>query len=175
VNDLLSTVAKKLTEIQVPYMLSGSFAMSFYAVSRTTRDIDIVAFLQEKDIDSLLVAFDGYYFHRPTIEDEIDRKGMFNIISNDSGYKIDFIILKQDEYSQLAFSRRQLLPLADEMVYVIAIEDLIIAKLKWIQQLYSERQIADIQNLLRAPVVDYDYLLFWTGKLKLITFDLFQE
>lgn len=156
-------------------MLSGSFAMSFYAVSRTTRDIDIVAFLQEKDIDSLLVAFDGYYFHRPTIEDEIDRKGMFNIISNDSGYKIDFIILKQDEYSQLAFSRRQLLPLADEMVYVIAIEDLIIAKLKWIQQLYSERQIADIQNLLRAPVVDYDYLLFWTGKLKLITFDLFQE
>jgi hypothetical protein len=173
VNDLLLTVAKKLTDIAVPYMLSGSFAMSFYAVSRTTRDIDIVAFLQEKDVDNLLLAFDGYYFHRPTIEKEIDRKGMFNIISNNSGYKIDFIILKQDDYSQLAFSRRQLQPLVGEMVYVISIEDLIIAKLKWIQQLFSERQIVDIQNLLRTPTIDHDYLLFWTSKLRLNTFELF--
>jgi len=44
--DLLFAVAENLTEIQVPYMLSGSFAMSFYSVSRTTRDIDIVAYLQ---------------------------------------------------------------------------------------------------------------------------------
>ena len=98
---------------------------------------------------------------------------MFNIISNNSGYKIDFIILKQDEYSQLAFARRQHMPLAGEMVYVISIEDLVIAKLKWIQQLYSERQIADIQNLLRVQNIDHGYLLYWKSKLRLNTFELF--
>jgi hypothetical protein len=171
--DLLLTTAQKLTAIQVPYMLSGSVAMSFYSVSRTTRDIDIVVYLREKDVDNLLLAFEGYYFHRPTIEDEISRKGIFNIISNDTGFKIDFIILKQDEYSQTAFGRRQPLRLNNETVYVISIEDLIVAKLKWIQQLYSERQFIDIQNLMRNTVVDRDYLLFWKDKLNLNTFGLF--
>ena len=123
-------------------MLSGSVAMSFYPLSRTTMNIDIVAYLRQKDIDSLVLAFEGYYFHRPTIEDEISRRGMFNIISNDTGFKIDFIILKQDEYSQVAFGRRQPLKFNNEPLYVISIEDLVIAKLKWIQQLYSEHNLS---------------------------------
>ncbi len=154
-------------------MLSGSIAMSFYSVSRTTRDIDIVAYLQEKDIDNLLHVFEGYYFHRPTIEDEISKKGMFNIISNETGFKIDFIILKRDEYSLVAFNRRQLLNLGNVALYVISIEDLIIAKLKWIQQLYSERQFTDIQNLMLNETIDQHYLLSWRDKLKLNTFNLF--
>lgn len=170
---LLHTTTNKLAAIQVPYMLSGSIAMSFYAVSRTTRDIDIVAYLHQTDVDNLLHAFEGYYFHRSTIEDEINRFGMFNIISNDSGYKIDFIVLKPDEYSQIAFSRRLLLSLGNTELYVISIEDLIIAKLKWIQELYSERQFTDIQNLMRNQTADRNYLLFWKNKLKLNTFNLF--
>ena len=171
--NLLQTVSQKLAAIEVPYMLSGSIAMSFYAVSRNTRDIDIVAYLMEKDIDNLLHVFEGYYFHRRTIEDEIDRKGMFNIISNETGFKIDFIVLKPDEYSQEAFKRRRLLSLENVPLYVISIEDLIIAKLKWIQQLYSERQFSDIQNLMLNKTVDQTYLLFWKDKLRLNTFNLF--
>lgn len=172
--DLLRTTAQKLTDIEVPYMLSGSIAMSFYSVSRTTRDIDIVAYLQETDIDNLLLVFKGYYFHRQTVEEEIDRKGIFNIISNETGFKIDFIVLRHDEYSQIAFSRRQLMSLDGYEYYVISIEDLIIAKLKWIQQLYSERQYTDVKNLLPNQTIDRDYLLLWINKLRLNTFNLFQ-
>jgi hypothetical protein len=121
--DLLRSTAQKLADIGVPYMLSGSMAMSFYSVSRFTRDIDIVAYLQETDIDNLLLVFDGDYYHRPTIKEEIDRKGIFNIISNETGFKLDFIVLKQDEYSQVAFSRRRLMRLNDAEYSVIAIED----------------------------------------------------
>jgi hypothetical protein len=171
--DLLKATTQKLTLVRVPYMLSGSIAMSFYSVSRTTRDIDIVACLQAKDIDVLLDVFEGYYYHRPTVEQEINKRGMFNIISNDSGFKIDFIVLREDEYSQVAFSRRQLLNLDDTKLFVISIEDLIIAKLKWIQQLYSERLFADIQNLIRNKTTDIDYLNLWKLKLNLNTFNLF--
>ena len=171
--NLLQTTTQKLTAINVPYMLSGSIAMSFHSVSRSTRDIDIVAFLLESDIDSLLNAFEGYYFHRPSVEDEIRRKGMFNIISNETGYKIDLIVLKPDEYSQVAFNRRQLQTLGEITLYVISIEDLILAKLKWIQQLYSERQFTDVQNLLLNEKTDRQYLLYWKGKLSLNTFNLF--
>jgi len=171
--NLLATAARKLEAIQVPYMLSGSIALGFYTVSRTTRDIDIVAYLMEKDIDNLLHVFEGYYFHRPTVEYEINRKGMFNIISNETGFKIDFIVLKPDEYSQVAFKRKKLLNLEDVPLYVIAIEVLIIAKLKWIQQLYSERHFTDIENLLLNETIDQTYLLFWRDNLKLNTFGLF--
>ena len=171
--DLLFAVAENLTNIQVPYMLSGSFAMSFYSVSRTTRDIDIVAYLQHKDVDNLLRVFEEYYAHRPTIEEEISRNGMFNIISYGTGFKIDFIVLKPDDYSQVAFGRRQLKYLDEKPLYVISIEDLVLAKLKWIQQLYSERQYADICNLMHNSDTDRDYLLYWKDKLNLNTFDTF--
>lgn len=171
--DLLEIVVEKLTSIQVPYMLSGSVAMSFYSVSRTTRDIDIVAFLQIKDIDKLLAAFEGYYFHRDSIKEEIIRKGLFNIISNDNGFKIDFIVLKSDEYSQAAFARRSVRDFVGIEAEVISLEDLILAKIKWIQQLYSERQFEDIKILLKNGSVDMAYLISWKDKLHLNTFDLF--
>ena len=171
--DLLQIVTEKLTSIQVPYMLSGSVAMSFYSVSRTTRDIDIVAYLKADDIDNLLSAFEGYYFHRESVQEEITRKGLFNIISNENGFKIDFIVLKEDEYSQTAFGRRKLRDFIGIEAEVISIEDLILAKLKWIQQLYSERQFEDVKNLLMNDAVDRDYLNFWKTKLNLNTFNLF--
>jgi hypothetical protein len=171
--ELLEIVADKLNSIQVPYMVSGSVAMSFYSVSRTTRDIDIVAYLQVEDVDKLLSAFEGYYFHRESIKDEINRKGFFNIISNDNGFKIDFIVLKTDEYSQTAFSRRKLRDFIGIEADVISIEDLILAKTKWIQQLYSERQFEDVKVLLKNDTVDMDYLNYWKDKLRLDTFDLY--
>ncbi len=154
-------------------MLSGSVAMSFYSVSRTTRDIDVVTYLQVEDVDKLLSAFEGYYFHRESIKDEIARKGFFNIISNDNGLKIDFIVLKTDEYSQTAFARRRLRDFIGVEAEVISIEDLILAKLKWIQQLYSERQFEDVKNLLKNDAVDMDYLKHWKVELNLDTFNLF--
>lgn len=154
-------------------MLSGSVAMSFYTVSRTTRDIDIVAYLQVEDVDKLLCAFEGYYFHRESVKNKIARKGAFNIISNDNGLKIDFIVLKTDEYSQTAFGRRRLRDFIGVEAEVISIEDLILAKLKWIQRLYSERQFEDVKNLLNNAAVDMDYLKHWKAELNLNSFNLF--
>jgi hypothetical protein len=40
--DVLRIVSERLDAAQVPYMLTGSYAMAFYTTPRMTRDLDIV-------------------------------------------------------------------------------------------------------------------------------------
>jgi hypothetical protein len=40
ISDLLKEVVVALEERNIPYMVSGSMAMSVYSVARTTRDIN---------------------------------------------------------------------------------------------------------------------------------------
>jgi hypothetical protein len=61
----LTDVVKKLDALKIPYMLSGSVAMGFYTVSRSTYDIDIVTNIKESDIDDLEKAFEKDYFYKP--------------------------------------------------------------------------------------------------------------
>jgi hypothetical protein len=40
--EVLKIVAECLNTAAIPYMITGSMAMNFYAIPRMTRDIDIV-------------------------------------------------------------------------------------------------------------------------------------
>ena len=44
--DVLKLVASRLNAAGIPYMVSGSMALNFYATPRMTRDIDIVVEIQ---------------------------------------------------------------------------------------------------------------------------------
>jgi len=171
----LYEVVDKLNAINIPYMLSGSVAMGFYTVNRTTYDIDLIVQLQLSDADNLEKVFENYYFYKPTVIEEIRRNGMFNVISNETGFKIDFILVKDDAYSRLAFERRVLLADFGRPLYVVSLEDLILAKLKWIQQIFSERQCIDISNLIIGQKPDMEYVRYWIEKLNLKTFKLFDH
>ncbi len=165
-------IASQLEAQQLTYMLSGSLAMGYYTVARMTRDIDVVIHLQHHQVDNFMALFEGSYIHGPTVVDEVSRRGMFNVIDQTTGVKIDFIVMKSDTYSQLAMKRRKSFMEVGGVVWVIAIEDLVIAKLQWIQVLFSERQAQDIESLLRNPNLDHAYLREWVNRLKLTTFDL---
>jgi hypothetical protein len=45
--------------------------------------------------------------------------------------------------------------------WLVSVEDLILSKLIWIQELQRERQMTDIQNLLTHPEIDDIYLTGW--------------
>ena len=78
-------------------MLTGSVAMNQYAQPRMTRDIDIVVMLQEGDAVTIVNLFSAdYYVPVATVTRAIARRSMFNLIHNESVYKIDFIVLKDD-------------------------------------------------------------------------------
>jgi hypothetical protein len=44
-------VTDVLNENNIPYMLSGSVAMSLYIIPRATRDFDFIIHLEPKNID----------------------------------------------------------------------------------------------------------------------------
>ena len=153
-------------------MISGSIAMNIYTIPRMTMDIDIVVELSLKRIDEFTNMFPDSYFNKTTIRNEIKRKGIFNIIDHKTGFKIDFIIRKDTEYYRLAFNHRKRIKELEMELWVISLEDLIIAKIIWIQEYQSEKQILDIENLLLNPDKDIIYIKEWCSNLKLRTLNL---
>ena len=171
--ELLQRVCKTLDGNNVPYMISGSIALNIYTIPRMTRDIDIVVELTEKRVEEFTALFPDSYFNKQTIKDEIKRQGMFNIIDHKTGFKIDFIIRKETEYFRQAFDNRQRINELETDLWVIRLDDLVIAKLIWIQDYQSEKQIMDIENLLMNSEINMDYIKKWCNKMKLQTYNLF--
>ncbi len=170
--ELLKKITLALEDKKIPYMLSGSLAYNTYAVPRMTLDIDFVIELHEENIQDFLSIFDEkYYLNKDTVKTEIKRLGMFNIINHDTGLKIDFILLKDTEYRKHEFLRKQKVVIADFEVWIVAPEDLVISKLEWVQQLQSDKQFLDIDNLLALPEIDKEYIKNWCKKLNLNTFN----
>ena len=97
---------------------------------------------------------------------------MFNLIDFKTAYKIDFILRQNSQYATVAFGRRQQNDGFGFPVYVITIEDLILAKLQWIQTLFSERQLSDIQMLLQEENIDINYIRYWLNELTINTYQL---
>jgi hypothetical protein len=159
--------------LNIPYMLSGSIAMGVYIVPRATRDFDFVIYLQSKDVIDFVSNFkDGYYCDLESVQEAVKQKNMFNIIDHTSGFKADFMILKDNEFRQLEFKRRVKMAFFDKTVYLVSVEDLLLSKLIWIQEIQAAIQIEDIKNLSQLETLDWDYVNEWILKLNLKTFNL---
>ena len=168
--EILKDIHSKLLEAQIDYMLTGSFAMNYYAEPRMTRDIDIVIEVPLSKKQLLIeILNEDYYISDIALDEALQRSSMFNIIHRDTVTKIDLIIKKDDDYSLQAFSRRQLLIFDGKEVSVISKEDLIISKIIWSKDSQSDMQKADIINLLRTGY-DRDYVTLWLCKCGLMTF-----
>jgi len=60
--DIVRDLSKRLDASQVPFMLTGSLAMSFYATPRMTRVIDFVLDLKPHDAPRLVAALENDYY-----------------------------------------------------------------------------------------------------------------
>ncbi len=104
-----------------------------------------------------------FYVSIEAIQDAFQTTGMFNIIDNESIFKVDLIVAKADPFSQEQFRRRQRIAIGDQSINIITAEDLILSKLEWSQESLSEVQTRDIQNILRTvgAHLDVEYLKHW--------------
>jgi len=165
--DLLKLVVSRLNKAKIDYMISGSVALTFYGKPRMTRDIDIVIMIPFKKIDEFVLLFqEDFYIDKDMVMDSIRNQSMFNIIHLETVIKIDFIICKNQEYRILEFNQRKRMKLDDQEIFVVSLEDLIISKLYWAKDSFSEMQIKDIHNLMDLDF-NIEYVKKWCRQLGL--------
>ena len=167
--EVLKIVAGRLERAGIPYMITGSIAMNYYATPRMTRDLDLIVELKKESIPDLLHLFQKeFYIDRHMILEAIEHEGMFNIIHNDWIVKVDFIIRKSSPYRKLEFDRRRKAQLDDFSFWVVTPEDLILSKLTWARESMSDLQLRDVRNVLEGTDdLDLEYIERWVRKLSL--------
>ncbi|MBM4440744.1 MAG: hypothetical protein FJ027_10000 [Candidatus Rokubacteria bacterium] len=167
--DVLRIVTGRLDADGIPYMVTGSMAVNYYAVPRMTRDIDIVVDLSIADLDRVCTLFqDDFYLEREAVRASIELRATFNVIHASLVVKVDFVVRKDTEYRRTEFGRKRRVAIEGHPFLIVAPEDLIISKLEWARDTRSEVQLADVRNLLRSvPEIDAAYVEQWTARLGL--------
>jgi len=136
-----------------------------------TRDIDIVIEILASELEIFFQAFkDEFYIDEEEILDAIAKQSMFNIIHNNTVFKVDFIIRKESIYRNLEFQRRKRAKIDDSEIWIVSPEDLILSKLFWAKESVSQLQIKDIRNLTKSlKNIDQEYIHKWIEILDLGT------
>lgn len=129
-------------------MATGSLVSSCHGEPRASHDIDLVEV-------SILEAIPM-------------KDGMFNLLDNIGGDKVDFWILKPDPFDQQCFARRHLRRIVGVDVKISQPEDTILAKLRWCEMSgFSEKQFNDVLRIYenQHARLDRGHIECWSMQL----------
>lgn len=170
---ILHDFAERVEKLDFNYMLTGSMAMMAYAVYRFTADVDVVLELEMEDAKKIIEAFEpDYYVPHNAVSRAISGRRMFNVIHQETAFKIDCVIKKTTDFQETAFERRAKTDFYGRDIWIISKEDLIVSKLLWAKKSRSDKQMTDVKNLIRLGF-EAEYIEEWTRKLEI--YDLFDE
>lgn len=168
-------VTQVFEQLNIPYLIGGSFASMIYGMIRTTQDVDILAEIRFSDAEQFIKALvNDFYIDEKMIVDAIQYQSRFNIIHRSTMFKVDVFVA-----SGSAFHKSELKRAIKEVIskdlnisaYFATAEDTILAKLEWFHLggEISERQWRDILGILRirANNIDLDYLRKWADRMSL--------
>lgn len=162
--EVFQKVLSELNAAGIDYMIVGSIAASAHGYMRDTHDLDLVVVMDTESVRHLAERLqDDFYFDLECAEQAISEADMFNVIHYGSSVKIDFWMLKPDEFARTQFSRRRSDQVWNIPTFVETPEDTILSKLLWNRISPSERQLTDVRNILKTSKaqLDYDYLRKW--------------
>lgn len=169
-------VAEILESLDIPYLVGGSVASGIWGEMRYTQDIDLVADIKENQIELLLNAFSSrFYISEIAIREAIELGQSFNLIDNQTGWKIDIFILTKEPFQQSRFQQKKRISVNEmgQNLNFSSAEDTILQKLIWYRmtQKQSPQQWRDILGILKLQqsALNFDYLQQWAYILQLST------
>ena len=168
--DIFRRITGALESAKIPYMLTGSFASSFYGATRATRDIDLVIAPTPQQLRDLIrqLPETEYYVNLEGALDAMSHESQFNVIDMATGWKVDMICRKSRPFSREEFDRRSPVDLHGVRVFVATAEDVVLSKLEWGKSGGSQRQIEDVAGIIRLRSnLDRPYLERWVRDLQL--------
>jgi hypothetical protein len=168
--EFFTEVVQVLNRLNVPYMLTGSVASSFYGEPRSTHDIDFVVIIVPTDTERLLESFDKnrYYISEENIREALTHGSSFNLIDSNTGLKADFWPLKYDAYHQTCFERRIKHTIFGNEASIATPEDLILTKLEWCKLSGGNQiQYKDALGIyeMQKRNLDLEYIHKWSEHL----------
>lgn len=169
---LLKVITKLLQKAKIPYMVTGALSVVFYGRPRASHDIDFVIEAEKKDIEKLKEAFktlpSDFIVQKESIEEAILHKMSFNIIHLPTMLKLDFFLLKDNEFDRSRFGRRKMFDLFGQKMVFASAEDTILIKLLWYKDTKIEKHLIDAAFVYQVQEnsLDHKYLLNWAKKHK---------
>lgn len=174
---LLLKIIPIFDALKLQYFITGGFAVSVWGRPRATFDIDIVIKLIEPQIAPLAEALrkisKAGYIDEETAKRAVKSRKEFNFIDPESGLKVDFWVMKNDETAVGEFNRRAAKKISNRTIYFISPEDLILSKLRWGKESESTRHLEDIESVLKISKVDIKYIRKQARKQ--LTLKLFED
>ena len=163
-----------LEELGIRYHLGGSFASAIHGVPRQTMDADLVVDLDQDHVGSLVALMkDDFYLDSEVAAEAVSRRGSFNAIHLESGFKVDFFVKGDGDFDEAEFDRSELCQILDDpprSVFVKSAEDTILRKLQWYSNggEVSDRQWRDVLGVfLAVDDLDMAHIEKWAARLGL--------
>ncbi len=172
--DIIALLVSLFEEHKISYILTGSFACSFWGHPRATHDVDFVVEIkppEKKNFLSLLKKLGNQFeVDLSSAETAIDQHSQFNIFDKETDLKIDFWVAKETEFEKNKFKRRVYAKVFGKKVAIVSAEDLILTKLSWIKVVSSERHFRDCVGILEMQKgkLDENYLVKTAEKLGVV-------
>ncbi|MEY2520187.1 MAG: hypothetical protein QOF24_1946 [Verrucomicrobiota bacterium] len=161
--DPATVFAPCFNALGAPWAATGAIASIIYGEIRTTSDIDIIILLDSAAIIALERVFPEDEFYCPPrgvveIERARDRRGHFNIIHFESGYKADVYLSADDPLHGWALRNRRSVDIGEAQLWLAPPEYVIIHKLEFFREGGSEKHLRDIRGMLETTPIDRDFL-----------------
>ncbi len=169
-SDLLSLLSRKLDELGISYLVTGSMATIAYGEPRFTNDIDVVVSLRPEEITRFCDAFPmpDFYVSEDAVKEAVRDRRQFNVIHPASGLKVDVIIPKDEDFERSRQQRGVRLPIGEGVEVTFASpEDVIIRKMQYFRDGGSEKHLRDIASVLKIQLdrIDRQYISAWADRL----------
>lgn len=177
--DILLLISKLLADLKIPYLLTGSFASSYYGFPRATHDIDFVMEIEIENYPKMKNAFGklekDFLIDLIEMQESIKKHFQFSILHVESQIKVDFWPMKKNEFNTSRLKRKREEIIFNHKVWMISPEDLILTKLLLCKEIRSERHLRDCIGIIKvqAGILDRKFLAFWAKKLGVN--DLYKE
>lgn len=169
-------VAKILESLGISYHVEGSVSSGIWGEMRYTQDIDLVADIRESQIQILLDAFSPrFYISEIAVREAIKLRQSFNLIDNETGWKIDIFILDEEPFQLSRFQWKKQISVNEmgQTLNFSSAEDTILQKFIWYRQTQkqSSQQWRDILGILKLQQsnLDFTYLQQWANTLQFST------